>query len=271
MNNGNSEKWNNPNNELTRLELLEKVMYGDNSSGEQDQAYEDLKKQLKSIDATNIFKLFKSNRESLKDKSLYEKVCLYNMKYFMFSSEEISEFQQALTTPKISDNKVEELFDIVKDWTYQDYSNIRYVTKFSIEDRLKRKKALNQLKVKFQQMQQEIESMNKRKMSNTNQELQKIIWKLEELPASDLLTNIVVELCEFNEKLDWRIAFPTMDKIAKENTQYKQLLDKIDLEEPYDLDKHCIRYTFNTECDFYDIPQELYNILKELKLIGGNQ
>ena len=46
MSKGNSKKWINPNDKKSDLELLELVMYGDEPTGEQDQAYEDLKKRL---------------------------------------------------------------------------------------------------------------------------------------------------------------------------------------------------------------------------------
>lgn len=121
------------------------------------------------------------------------------------------------------------------------------------------------LLTKFAQMQREIERLTKRTLSNTNQELQEIIWKLEKLPSSDLLTEIVVELTKFNDNLDWRKAFPTMDKIANDNQKYKQLLDEI--EKVYD---RAIKvYPYKGEIRYKFINDEIDKILKQLKSIGG--
>ena len=90
----------------------------------------------------NIFELFKNTRESLKDKSLYEKVCLFNMKYFMFSSEEISEFNQALTTPKFSEDDLEFIFKWANRGIWQEREK-----RFNIMRRIKNPSTLSCYKI----------------------------------------------------------------------------------------------------------------------------
>ena len=156
----------------------------------------------------------------------------------------IEELKTALHTPKINDSEVKELFDIVKDWTYQDNSNTRYITKFSIEDRLKRKKALNQIKTKFQQMQQEIQDL---KIDNYQQK--NLINKYHNIDFPNLRKQIV--------------------NLEEDNQQYKPLLD----DEVIKIGD--IAFKSMTDKEKINALNEIRNVIgvnryNKLKSIGGN-
>ena len=152
----------------------------------------------------------------------------------------IDELKQALTTPKISEDDLEELFDIVKDWTYQDNSNTRYVIKYSVEDRLKRKKVLNELKTKFQQMRQEIQDL---KIDNYQQK--NLINKYHNIDFPNLRKQI--------------------ENLEGNNHQYKQLLDKVEIK------REGLKFYVKGICYEEEISSYLYHDIKALKSIGGNK
>ena len=66
-----------------------------------------------------------------------------------------------------------------------------------------------------------------------------------------------------NEQLD-KANFE-ISKLSFENTQYKQLLDKIELS------KDSLGWYLKVGTEREYTPFEVYNILKELKSIGGNK
>ena len=108
-----------------------------------------------------------------------------------------TEIKQALTTPKISDSEVEELFMLLE----EDYMRQTY-DRFGVNEtyQLKDDKDWSQLKTKFQQMQQEIDRLTK-------------------------YAKGFVSISHHDYKL--------IQENEKKNQKYKQLLDKIELKECY--------------------------------------
>ena len=147
----------------------------------------------------------------------------------------IEELKQALTTPKISDSEYEELFMLFE----EDYMRQTY-DRFGVNEtyQLKDDKDWNQLKTKFQQMQQEIQDL---KIDNYQQK--NLINKYHNIDFPDLRKQI--------------------ENLEGNNQQYKHLLDKIEIKE---ID--------NPKCTLVNgvmVGESLVNIIKELKSIGGNK
>ena len=205
-------------------------------------------------EVTNKFNVNDYTREQLKYFKTEWLDWLLREPYYSGLREGISIIKQALTTPKISDSEVEELFDIVKDWTYQDNSNTRYVTKYSVEDRLKRKKTLNELKTKFQQMQQEIARLKEDNFVLRIQVKERRINFLENIFRKD------------KDKLN-KISEEEV-KALQENVQFRY--EKLCAISSYVRKR--LTYALPKELDILnDLDEILVNDNHKLKSIGGNK